>query len=113
MSNGEDAPRITAGDSGCLVVTGEVTAGSVRALRAEGERLVGSSRSGSQSRGGYSEVCIDLQGVATASSIVLSLLMCWQRFALSQGINIRFTGISDRLHSLASLSGLDRQLSGF
>ncbi|WP_404363812.1 lipid asymmetry maintenance protein MlaB [Marinobacter sp.] len=115
MTDGAGAPGVAPDEDGRLVVTGEVTADSAVGLRADGERLIRSRNVRDSAPAGKAgtEIGIDLQGVVTASSIVLSLLMCWQRLAVSEGLHVRYSGISDRLHSLASLSGLDRQLSGF
>jgi len=44
---------------------------------------------------------------------VLSMLLCWQRLAHQTGITLSFRGVSSRLASLAALSNLDDQLTGF
>lgn len=100
-----------AGDQ--LMVTGVVDADNVLALRAEGERLIQFSQSASQSGISGQTVTVRLDDLATASSIVLSLLLSWQRAALSRHRQLVFSGVSDRLRSLAALSGLHRHLSGF
>lgn len=99
------APSLAVTDPGRLALTGEVTAASVLALRAEGERQIRAAR-----QAGQDELTIDLAGLATASSIVLSLLLCWHRLARSEGLGLTFTGTSERLRSLASLSSLDTHL---
>ncbi len=100
-----------AGDQ--LQVTGVVNADNVLALRAEGERLIRSSQPAAQAEGTNPVLTVRLDGLDTASSVVLSLLLSWQREALSQRRQLVFSGASERLHSLAALSGLHRHLSGF
>ncbi|AOY87095.1 NTP-binding protein [Marinobacter salinus] len=87
-----------------LVVTGEVTADTVVGLRKEGEKLIGTVAA---------DLVVDLENLAEAHSIVLSLLLCWQRLAGQRGIALSYRGVSDRLASLAALSNLDDQLVGF
>ncbi len=107
MSNGGPGQaRLTTAGEGRLALSGEVTAASVLALRAEGERLIRAAAAA-----GNTALVIDLAGLATASSIVLSLLLCWQRLARSQGLALTFTGTAERLRSLASLSSLEAHLS--
>ncbi|AHI29106.1 NTP binding protein [Marinobacter similis] len=90
--------------SDILVVTGEVDAESVVALRSEGEAVI---------RAAAVNLTVDLEGLETAHSVVLSMLLCWQRLAASQGVSLTYQGVSERLLSLAALSHLDDQLPGF
>ena len=55
---------------GALVVTGQVDADSVLALRARGEQLI---------RQAEADLVVDLSGLETAHSVVLSMLLCWRR----------------------------------
>src|SRR5690554_7911588 len=55
----------------------------------------------------------DLSGLATAHSVVLSMLLCWHRLALEKQQSLTFQGASDRLLSLAALSNLEDQIPGF
>ena len=96
-------PRVQLSD-GVLIVSGEVTPDTVVSLRNEGEKLI---RSVSR------DLVIDLDGLVTAHSVVLSMLLCWQRLAHQTGITLSFRGVSSRLASLAALSNLDDQLTGF
>jgi phospholipid transport system transporter-binding protein len=96
-------PRVQLSD-GALLVSGEVTADSVISLRKEGERLI---------RSASADLAIDLGGLVTAHSVVLSMLLCWQRLANQTGISLSFRGVSGRLASLAALSNLDSQFEGF
>lgn len=85
-----------------LWVSGRVDADSVLALRAQGEALI-------RQHGGH--LIVDLSALETAHSVVLSMLLCWQRLAEKQGGSLRFRGISERLESLAALSNLRSQLT--
>ena len=97
------ASRVTL-EGQTLVVSGEVNADSVVALRKEGEQLI------SQAAG---PLTVDLSGLATAHSTVLSMLLCWQRLAGQRSLQLAFRGGSERLVSLAALSNLDDQIPGF
>lgn len=87
-----------------LHVTGEVRSDTVVALRKQGEQLIASA-------GG--DLQVDLSGLEEAHSVVLSMLLCWQRFAARQNVRLTYQGVSQRLASLAALSNLGDQLAGF
>ncbi|MGB2110114.1 MULTISPECIES: STAS domain-containing protein [Marinobacter] len=87
-----------------LAVTGEVNADTVIALRKQGEQLIGAASG---------PLTVDLSGLATAHSVVLSMLLCWHRLALEKQQSLTFQGASDRLLSLAALSNLEDQIPGF
>lgn len=89
---------------GVLVVTGEVSADTVVTLRKQGEKLIGTASG---------NLVVDLDGLVTAHSVVLSMLLCWQRLAHQAGLSLSFRGVSGRLASLAALSNLEDQLAGF
>ncbi|MCM0612679.1 STAS domain-containing protein [Marinobacter sediminum] len=89
---------------GALAVTGQVNADSVIALRYQGEKLINTVKG---------DLVVDLVNLETAHSVVLSMLLCWQRLATRRGISLFFRGVSGRLASLAALSNLDDQLAGF
>ncbi|KPQ28085.1 MAG: putative NTP binding protein (contains STAS domain) [Marinobacter excellens HL-55] len=91
-------------DGATLRVTGEVDANTVVQLRNRGEELINASSG---------VLAIDLFGLLTAHSVVLSMLLCWQRLALVNQIKLSFDGASDRLQSLAALSNLQDQMPGF
>ncbi|GHD54071.1 phospholipid transport system transporter-binding protein [Marinobacter persicus] len=97
------APRVTL-DGQVLTVSGEVDADNVMPLRAEGERLI---------RQASGALVVDLSGLATAHSAVLSMLLCWQRLAGRHQRQLTFRGAGQRLVSLAALSNLDDQIPGF
>lgn len=97
------APRVEMIDS-ALTVSGEVDVDSVVALREQGEKLLNTVSV---------DLVVDLGNLETAHSVVLSLLLCWQRLANRRGISISYRGVSERLASLAALSNLDDQLTGF
>lgn len=100
-------PSLTQVEEGALALAGEVTAASAPALRARGEALIRSAR-----ESGRQTLTLDLAGLATASSIVLSLLLCWQRHARAQGLALTYTGTGDRLCALAGLGNLEPHLPG-
>ncbi|AZT84577.1 STAS domain-containing protein [Marinobacter sp. NP-4(2019)] len=87
-----------------LKVSGSVDPLTVLPTRKQGEALI-------QSASG--NLTVDLSAMETAHSVVLSLLLCWQRYAEKFGRSLSFTGVSARLYSLAALSNLEEQLSGF
>lgn len=87
-----------------LTVSGTVDPLTVVALRKQGEALIMASKA---------DLAVDLADMSSAHSVVLSLLLCWQRLAQGRGQTLHFTGVSERLGSLAALSGLDEQLPGF
>jgi phospholipid transport system transporter-binding protein len=87
-----------------LVVTGDVNADSVIALRKQGEQLISAATG---------PLTVDLSGLATAHSVVLSMLLCWHRLAAGNKHSLTFQGASDRLLSLAALSNLEDQIPGF
>lgn len=72
-------------------------------LRERGEQLIGELDGPAE---------LSLASLEAASSVVLSLLLCWQRAARARGQTLTFTGASERLRSLASLSGLNAHLPG-
>ena len=91
-------------DGETLSVSGAVDPMTVVAIRREGEKWILASKSDLQ---------VDLSSMGAAHSVVLSLLLCWHRLAVARGQTLRFTGVGERLNSLAALSGLDHQLPGF
>ena len=91
-------------DGSVLSVAGEVGASSVLELRKQGEKLVS---------GAQGSLTVDLAGLQTAHSAILSMLMCWQRLAQTKQVSLAFEGASERLQSLAALSNLDAHLPGF
>lgn len=86
---------------GMILVSGAVDAHTVIALRAEGERLI---KSASES---LKALEVNLEGLSTTHSAVLSMLLCWSRLAEKQGVSLCFEEAPERLVSLASLSNLE------
>lgn len=101
---GGAAPLIRQEADGGLTVCGQITADNVVALRSEGERWLSSLGR---------EIEINLAGVENAHSILLSLLLCWQRAANARHQSLTYSGIGERLLSLCALSGLSQHLPGF
>ena len=53
-------------------------------------------------------VCeIELSGLTGHGSVPLSLLLSWLRHARACGVRLSFTGMPQRMRSMAGLSGLD------
>lgn len=52
------------------------------------------------------DLCIDLSAVTGADTAALSLLMEWQRRAISSGQQVSFANLPEGLLSLASLYGV-------
>ncbi|MEP1703937.1 MAG: STAS domain-containing protein, partial [Marinobacter sp.] len=77
-------------DGNTLSVRGEIDPLSVVPVRREGEKSIQASKADLQ---------VDLSAMGTAHSVVLSLLLCWQRFACARSQSLRFIGVSDRLNS--------------
>lgn len=86
---------------GVLLVAGEIDVHTVIPLRAEGERLIKTARESPKS------LVVNLQGLSTTHSAVLSMLLCWSRLAEKQGISLSFAEAPERLVSLAALSNLE------
>lgn len=97
------APRVDILDS-VLTVSGQVDAATVVPLRREGEQLIKTVNA---------DLVVDLGNLETAHSVVLSMLLCWQRLAQKRHVSLTYRGVSGRLASLAALSNLDDQLPGF
>jgi|SRR5690554_5336675 len=87
-----------------LSVSGAVNAQTVVALRAQGEKLISAAGK---------ELIVDLKDLDTAHSVVLSMLLCWQRLARQRGISLSYRAVGGRLASLAALSNVGDQLPGF
>lgn len=87
-----------------LRLDGTVENGSVLDVRRQGEALISDNPD---------LKTVDVSGVETASSVVLSLLLSWLRHATSLQRTLAFQGASDRLRALAALSNLHHQLPGF
>lgn len=98
-----DAPTVEL-DGNVLRVSGEVDAVTVVQLRNRGEQLM---------KGCDGPLKVDLSGLVTAHSVVLSMLLCWHRLALNKQLELTFEGASERLQSLAALSNLQNQMPGF
>ena len=87
-----------------LAVTGEVDAATVIDLRAQGEGFI---------RRATGPLTVDLSDLVTAHSVVLSMLLCWQRLAQEVQCPLTFRGANKKLISLAALSNLENQIPGF
>lgn len=88
-----------------LELAGRVTADNVAELRRQGESWLAERASGAA-------VTIDLSSVSTASSLLLSLLLCWRRAASRQSMTLTFEGAPEQLLELSRLNGVSRWLTG-
>lgn len=88
----------------CFDVSGEVTADNVLVLRHRGEAWLASLAPGACAR-------IDLSAVSSASSLLLSLLLCWRRKAGKQQVELSFSGVPEALTALSHLNGVSRWLT--
>ncbi len=93
------------GQSGTLSLSGRITADNVVALRDQGEQWLARHGDGGA-------VTVDLTGVESASSVLLSLLLCWHRAAASEGLQLHYAGVSGDLAELSRLNGVSRWLTG-
>ncbi len=53
---------------------------------------------------------IDFDGLIDYDSSMLTLMLCWIRLAKQQGVNCRFTNVSNELIGMARVYGLDKLL---
>lgn len=90
--------------AGVLRFSGVVVGRDAVRLRAEGEKALAQCQHGTCS--------IDLTGVENANSILLSLLLCWKRFAAEKGVDASFSGANERLIALATMSRVAGYLPG-
>ncbi|MGP4844603.1 STAS domain-containing protein [Marinobacter sp. 1Y8] len=89
---------------GVLRFSGRVIGREVVQLRADGEAALAQCQDGTCN--------IDLTGVENASSMLLSLLLCWKRFAADKGVSMNFSGANQRLVALATMSRVAGHLPG-
>lgn len=89
---------------GCLALSGRVTADNAVALREQGKRWLAA-------QAGNQPLTVGLGGAETASSVLLSLLLCWQREASRQQRELLFSDASAGLTELAKLNGVSRWLT--
>lgn len=91
------------GVDGALALSGAVTPDAAVALRRDGDARI---------RQGSGPLALDLAGVTGASSVLLSLLLCWQRLAAERQRPLRFCNAPNDLVALAALGGVDHCLAG-
>ena len=87
-----------------LTVDGEADAMDAADLRRRGEVLLARAEG---------DITVDLAKLTSASSSLLSVLLCWQRFAGQRSLNLRFDHPGERLLALAALANLNDALPGF
>jgi anti-anti-sigma factor len=92
--------QLTAVGDNRITLSGSVLFWNVLAIRAEGERLLGSPSSSN-------ELVVDLAQLKKIDSSCLSLLVCWVRYAKAQKKIIKFCNFTNKLHNLVRVSGLE------
>ncbi|MFC4259573.1 STAS domain-containing protein [Marinobacter lacisalsi] len=92
-------------DGNRLALAGQITADNVLAIRQRGEAWLASLTPGVPAS-------VDLSAVTTASSVLLSLLLCLRRFADQRQVTLTFAGTPDDLVGLSHLNGISRWLTG-
>ena len=103
MSVSNPQPALDFSDN-ILIIDGEADAMAADDLRQRGEVLLA---------GAKGDITVDLARLASASSSLLSVLLCWQRFASERSLNLRFDHPGERLLALAALANLNDALPGF
>ncbi|SFR51788.1 phospholipid transport system transporter-binding protein [Marinobacter daqiaonensis] len=88
-----------------LILGGVVTADNALALRQQGERWLSSRTRGDR-------LSVDLSAVESASSVLLSLLLCWLREARRMNLTLAVKGASGQLLELSRLNGVSHWLTG-
>ena len=80
-----------------VALSGDCSFSEAIALRAKGEYVIA----------GLSGKCIvDLSDVSCAHSVLISVMLCWLRYARFHEIDLAFSGISPRLHALMAVNNL-------
>lgn len=82
-----------------MIVEGVFDNGTALKVRQEGERLLRECRE--------KQVTVELSGLETTSSVVLSMLLCWMRSARRQGVDLELVNAPGKLYDMARVSGLD------
>lgn len=59
---------------------------------------------------GKGDLLVDLSGVSHADSASLALLMEWERRAVANGTELRYSGLPSQMESIAQLSDLSDAL---
>lgn len=85
-------------DDGSLVLSGVLDHSNVTSAREQGESLLAQAGTG---------CTISLSGLNSAHSAVLSLLLCWLRYAAKRQQSLMFADMPEQLYDMARVSGLD------
>ncbi|MEH6354849.1 MAG: STAS domain-containing protein [Marinobacter sp.] len=103
MSASNPQPTLEFSDN-ILTINGEADAMAAANLRQRGEVLLA---------GAEGDITVDLAKLTSASSSLLSVLLCWKRFARERSLNLHFDHPGERLLALAALANLNDALPGF
>jgi phospholipid transport system transporter-binding protein len=82
----------------CIELSGHVHAEDITEILEKGEVFFSNV---SQS------ILLDLEGLESANSIILSLLLSWLRLAKRKHLDIKIMNMSNQLHAMARVSGLE------
>jgi phospholipid transport system transporter-binding protein len=88
--------------SGRWRLRGEVLPSDAVAIRQQGEAWLASSPT---------TIVVDLAGLSRATSVVLSILLCWMRAAETAGKALSIEGWPPALEDIARVSGIDTVLA--
>lgn len=88
-------------DPNLIRVEGEVDFDTVAEVRKAGEKLIDRAKS---------PFLVDLQGLTSAHSVALSLLVRWMAYAQSQDKKFEILGMPAKLFDVARVSGLETVL---
>jgi len=103
MSASNPQPALDFSDN-ILTIDGEADAMAAASLRQRGEVLLA---------GAEGDITVNLAKLTSASSSLLSVLLCWKRFARERSVHLRFDHPGERLLALAALANLNDALPGF
>jgi phospholipid transport system transporter-binding protein len=88
-------------ESGVIRLSGEIAVDDAPQVREQAERLLA---------GHPGSVVVDLSGLQSAHSAMLSVLLCLLRFADKQKKSLSFRGVPRPLYDLSRVSGLNKVL---
>lgn len=84
-----------------MKLVGKITLSNACAVLEQGKVLLSKHHS----------VCIDASGLKNLSTVALALFLAWEKFAIQLGYAIKFSGLSEKMVELASVSGLSTVLA--
>ena len=97
----EPAAQVASAEDGQLIINGPVTIENVVAVMEQGVALFGRH-----------ELVLDLSGITEVDSSAASLLLEWQRVALSRNCQLSFSRTPQQLQTLLRLYGISELING-